>query len=250
VLSSYGFGWFARFTRSSFVDCDHPEFVLVAFSQVLYGVLRIGSWIVVDFDPFSAAFSLLDVVPCDGFTTGGSWRVPLERARRWSKSGYFGLAWSVRWIERTLRDNRFAFQRFRNAVDVLGAYSEDVLLALGQAACSEGRSGAETWTRAPTVSTILTHFDDIAADLAAAVVIWRIPRQRNAVLSSLGVLQRTSRDSRFVDDDDFDVSLVGSVFVLGLDGVLASIVTVANFHSQSSMFACCLSLQARKQFID
>jgi hypothetical protein len=60
--SCYGFSWFARSSRSSFIDSNYTEFISSTFVQILHCKSRIWCWIVICFYPFTAAFSLLNYI--------------------------------------------------------------------------------------------------------------------------------------------------------------------------------------------
>lgn len=131
MLCNNRFGWFTWFSRSSFINGNNAELIFVAFSQVLHSILCIWCWVVVNFDPFTSAFSFFNVISSDWFTTGECWRIPSQRARRRSITSDFRLAWRIWWIKWTFSYYRFAFQWFGNTVDIFGTYAENVFLSFG-----------------------------------------------------------------------------------------------------------------------
>lgn len=56
------FSWFTWFTRTSFVDSNHSEFVSVTFVQVMYSECCIRRWVIVCSEPFATSFSLFHIV--------------------------------------------------------------------------------------------------------------------------------------------------------------------------------------------
>lgn len=117
----------------------------------------------------------------------------------------FGLTGCIWWIVRTLGDNWFAFQRFRNTVHVLRSYPEDILFALGKSFGSVAGSRTISRSLSPIVCSVVRYFHDVVGNVGSAIVQWSIPRQGHGLLSGASVLKRTLGWSWSVYHDHLDI---------------------------------------------